>query len=146
MDFTGIPGNYTDLILTMTLQSVSAATTWGYTMRLNGDSGSNYSTTWMYGNGTSAVSTRQSNATALRLGGDLPTSGFSVNTVHLLNYSNSTTFKTFLNPNGTASADANMNVGLWRSTVAITSVQVRGNNDGGLNMAVGSTFTLWGVK
>lgn len=146
VDFTNIPLNYTDLFLIMQLQSVSAATTWGYTMRFNSDGGTNYSTTWLYGNGASVASTRQSTATSLRLGGDLPATRWSINQVHILNYASTGMFKTFINPNGDAGADVNLNCGLWRSTAAINAIQIRGNNDGAINMAVGSTFQLFGVR
>jgi hypothetical protein len=63
------------------------------------------------------------------------------------NYSNSTTYKTTLsrinNAGGTTGVGAEANVGLWRSTAAITSITIGGQTG---NLSTGSTFTLYGIK
>jgi hypothetical protein len=58
------------------------------------------------------------------------------------NYSNTTTFKTFLSRTNVASDRVEALVGLWRSTSAITSITLYcGSN----SFVTGSTFTLYGI-
>jgi hypothetical protein len=64
-----------------------------------------------------------------------------------MNYSNATTYKTWLSRNNRASASnapgTEALVGLWRSTSAITELVI--GLTGG-NFDTGSTFTLYGIK
>ena len=141
--FSSISGSYTDLILISSVKISSGA--YDITVRLNGDTGTNYSFTNLYGNGSSAGSIRASNYTYAQLDywGYTDTTNFNVNIAHFMNYSNSTTFKTILSraSNGATGTDAN--VCLWRNTNAITSIQVLSN---GGTFTIGSTFTLYGIK
>lgn len=107
------------------------------------DTGSNYSTTYIYGNNTSAVSGRTSNQTSMiasRTASDVTANG----SIILQNYSNTTTFKTMLsrgnNPSGLIVAYS----GLWRSTSAINIIKL--SDESANNFASGSTFTLYGIK
>jgi hypothetical protein len=129
---------YTDLVL---VASVSSSGGGGVaSLRFNGDSGSNYSDTYMYGNGTTAASGRDVSQTVMSAG-DYPSSGtFSVNIYNFQNYSNSTTNKTVLMRHSTNGVTV-ASVGLWRNTAAITSIVL---SSGGY--AAGSTFTLYGIK
>jgi len=65
--------------------------------------------------------------------------------VDFMNYSNTTTYKTWLarEGNGTNGYVSAL-VGLWRNTNAITQIKVL--NTGSGNFATGSTFTLYGIK
>ena len=65
-------------------------------IRFNSDTTTNYSRTWMYGDGTSAISNRTSNATSAYWGATASGSEFLPNIIDLMNYSNSTTYKTML--------------------------------------------------
>jgi hypothetical protein len=64
-----------------------------------------------------------------------------------LNYSNTTTFKTTLVRSGTSTGSSfpgtTAIVEMWRSTAAINRLDIKAN---GVNFAVGSTFTLYGIK
>jgi hypothetical protein len=148
--FSSISANYTDLILVSFARNSSAVSTdESLNLEVNGDTGSNYSFTQLFGNGSTATSNRVSNTTvyssAGRVSGGGTTAGtFGANIVHLQNYSNSTTNKTFLTRGNTAEAYALTSVGLWRSTSAITSIKL--TSSGGFNLAAGSTFTLYGIK
>lgn len=127
--FSSIPSTYTDLRLT-NLFSTSGAT---FTIRFNSDTGTNYSLTLMQGDGTSATSSRTSNATNLSLGNfyDVGSSGSVFFSVDVFSYAGSTN-KTCLI---TASDDLNGGggdrvvryVGLWRSTSAINSITISGS-------------------
>ena len=150
--FSSISGSYTDLVLIINaLGNVGNPTDYGIYLRLNNDSGANYSDTWLYGNGTSAVSSRRTNTTSIQ---DIQNAGYLSTTspnnciVHLLNYSNTTTNKTVLsrgnNPSGgggTASTETAIN--LWRSTAAVNRIDVLAAAG---NFGINSTFSLFGIK
>jgi hypothetical protein len=146
--FSSIPSTYTDLILIISAQSNS-----GYdSIRFNGDSGNNYSKTSLAGDGTSASSFRASNESRITLFGaaELPTSGssYNVSITQMMNYSNSTTYKTILHRDANAATGTDAAVGLWRSTSAISSFVLypHYNLPTSNVFNVGSTFTLYGIQ
>jgi hypothetical protein len=138
--FSSISGSYTDLIL---ICSSKAAGAGDFLINLNGDSGTNYSFTRISGNGTTASSARGTSNTSSFIG-SIPGTGseFSVNTIQFQNYSNSTTFKTFIGRTAFASNNTSAVVSLWRNTAAITSIAISSN---GGNLQTGCTFTLYGI-
>lgn len=140
VSFASIPSTYTDLILTIegTVQSNC-----GIQLRFNSDSGSNYSFTRMTGDGSSASSDRSSNATFMELGYYVTTIR-NMNIVQIMNYSNSTTYKTVLNRANAQSVNigAQAYAELWRSTSAINSITINASG----NLASGSTLTLYGIQ
>ena len=146
--FSSIPATYTDLVLV----AVGTTTTDGasLTIRFNADSTSNYSTTMVRGNGTSATSARGTSITSLFLGYG---TGFSSSQItnaimNIQNYANATTFKTCIsrvnNANGSTGVGTEANVGLWRKTPAAINSIVIGADAG--NLATGMVFTLYGIK
>lgn len=139
--FSSIPATYTDLVL---IVNGAASSNSEMKIRYNSDTGTNYSNTIIYGDGTSAVSYRNSSATSGGLGGGL-TSSRGVAIVSIMNYANSTTFKTNISRVSTSSANvgASASAGLWRSTAAITSVTVM--FDDASTYSTGSTFSLYGI-
>jgi hypothetical protein len=115
-------------------------------MRFNSDTGSNYSRTVLTGNGSSASSDRQTSVTSIGTdyNGYFDGSDFNqAKIIQIMNYSNSTTYKTCLIRSNRAQSGTDAIVGLWRSTSAITSITLGANS---LNFATGSTFTLYGIK
>jgi len=140
--FTSISGSYTDLVLvSMPLSPASD----NLTMQFNSDTGTNYSSTILWGNGSSAGSTRQTNtATPYMSYYALTNATPSTSIFHIMNYANTTTYKTTLVRVGNASGGTDTEVTLWRSTSAITSIVVK--QFGGNNLSSGSTFTLYGIK
>jgi hypothetical protein len=142
--FSSISGSYTDLII---VSNIANSTNDSLYFRINGDTGSNYSTTWLYGNGTVAASGRQtSNTTGILSGAiqvGLSSTNYGSSIIQIMNYSNTTTYKTALTRWGLGNAETNATVGLWRSTSAITSVTIL---PGAGNLASGSTFSLYGIK
>jgi len=130
--FSSIAGTYTDLVLVVdsTITDGSVDTY----IRINGDSSTNYSRTYLYGDGTSAVSGR--NSTTDRIG-----SGSK--TIHnAMNYANTTTYKTAIARYGTAGSLSLAQAALWRSTAAITSLSI---NTIASTFTTGSTFNLYGI-
>jgi len=139
--FSSIPSTYTDLFVVCSLKATSADSS--ITLRFNGDSGSNYSATQLYGNGSSAVSQRLSNQTLGYLSfNGFPTATFGPTIIQCQNYSNATTNKTYLCRGGYAAASTDATVGLWRNTAAITSMTLFSGNF----FDTGCTFTLYGIK
>jgi hypothetical protein len=124
---------------------------WDIQVRLNSDSGSNYSRTNTYGDGSSTASSRASNQTKMSNAiGFLANN--TLNTIamfNFMNYSNTNTFKTCLIRSGEATqGGTNIAVNLWRSTSAISSIYVYcgASNDGQANLYAGTTITLYGIK
>jgi hypothetical protein len=141
--FTSIPSTYTDLVLIANYATSSNAAESVY-VQFNSDSGSNYSSTDLIGDGSSATSGRTTSASYIRIGGRAvgTSSTANISITHFQNYANTTTYKTLLNRFGAAALGTVATVGLWRNTAAITSITVAGNSQ---NLSTGSTFTLYGI-
>jgi hypothetical protein len=141
--FSSISGSYTDLIL---IVSGTSATSQQIALEFNGDTGSNYSMTALYGDGSSAASARATSTTTMYGGlGWFGTSTTTSTTIaHIMNYSNTTTYKTVVGRGNLSSSYVHAGVGLWRSTAAITSIKITVN--GGYNWNSGTSFTLYGIK
>lgn len=137
--FSSISSGYTDLYIVATHKG-TAGSNFLY-ITLNSDTGTNYSYTNLTGNGTTASSSRASSITAGGAGSADGTN-FATSLINFQNYANTTTYKTILSRNGTASLNTEATVSLWRSTSAITSILL---SYYGNNFAVGSTFTLYGI-
>lgn len=139
--FSTISGAYTDLILVADF-SVSAGG--DNLVRFNSDTGSNYSVTVLAGTGSATGSGRSSSQTSYNPNWNSDqTSQRIIITHQIQNYSNSTTYKTLLTRLNNASNQTVASVGLWRSTSAITSIDLL-RTTGSYNS--GSTFTIYGIK
>lgn len=142
--FSAISSAYTDLVL---IASVIPTGSLGYGpwLQFNGDTGTNYSVTWMQGNGSTTSSSYQPNVGYGYLSYSTGLSGSSNFIANIQNYSNTTTYKTYINRLGEYSGTypgTVANVGLWRSTSAISSVKI--GTSGTFN--TGTQFTLYGIK
>lgn len=140
--FSSIPSTYTDLRLVFV--GTSAANAPGE-MRFNGDTGSNYSRTYLQGNGSSASSSRDTSQTNISMGASAITSTPMMNTVDIFSYAGSI-FKTCLitssdDRNGSGTVDRQ--VALWRSTSAINEIKL--TVDLTANFTTGTTATLYGI-
>lgn len=140
---------YTDLVLIGRMTTTHTASS-ALQMTFNGDTASNYSVTRLYGNGTTATSDRFSSQSNIDTGFMPGTNGTGQGTVifNIMNYANTTTFKTILNrwesqAGASGSQYTTAEVGLYRSTSAITSLSMAFTTG---NIATGSTFTLYGIK
>ena len=140
--FSSIPSTYTDLILVIT---GTATTTNNHTLQINGDTGANYSNTFIYGDGSGAASASNTSVNQMRFGG-FESSGQGSNILQIMNYSNTTTYKTVLIRGNSTGANTlvRADVELWRSTSAITSVVYGIFSSGSLK--TGTTATLYGIK
>ena len=139
--FSSIAGTYTDLVIA--IASGSTATGTEFQMRFNSDTGSNYSRTSLGGNGTSALSSRATNATKIQIESSTGMgTGQTTTLINVMNYANTSTYKTALLRASDAGKYAYAVVGLWRSTSAITSIDIINETS---TFTAGSTFTLYGI-
>ena len=140
--FSSISGAYTDLVIVYSATTSSGAN--DVCIRFNGDTTANYSGTFLYGTGSTASSTRitTTNAIFVDYYGAPGTSSPATNILNIQNYSNATTYKTWINRSSQASSGVDAIVGLWRSTSAITSVTLFITSN---TISVGSTFSLYGI-
>ncbi len=140
--FSSIPSTYTDLVLIC--DTKASAGTPNNRMQINGDTGTNYSETYLAGNGTAASTGRYSNNTFFYV--DLSAYNDTTNNkntiIQIMNYANTTTYKTILGRANNAAVGTDAYVGLWRSTSAITSITVYAT----ANWTSGCTFNLYGIK
>ena len=146
--FSNVPQGYTDLVLITTSLSNGGAAT-KHSIRVNGDSGNNYSTTAIDGSGSAAESWRQSSY----ITNDLTNYGASTtNTTipitsiaNFMSYSNPVIRKTIISRFNSSYGEVTATVANWNSTSPITSITMTASGTSG-SFASGSTFTLYGVK
>lgn len=146
--FSSIPNTYTDLEIVCQITDATAANRTDVDMRVNGDSGTNYSSTIL--GGTTAGGTnsqRSTNASKYTIG--MMTNELGTILIKVQNYSNTTTYKTVLSrtnvvtvSGGAADYPVGATVGLWRSTSAINSITIQSAQ----SFTAGSTFTLYGIN
>jgi hypothetical protein len=144
--FSSIPNTYKDLVLVQSLPGDPTATYAYSNLRLNGNTATNYSTTYEYYYNAKTAG-RQSSATFI-LHGTSSYMGNSNIITHIQNYSSTINNKTTISRVNLA-ANANgvmqeifLGAGLYRSESAITSVTCFLNTG---NYSSGSTFTLYGI-
>lgn len=143
--FSSIPATYTDLMLVV--DGSASSTAFDAWVRFNGDTTTNYSYTSLNGSGAAANSSRASTVSfiALETQATFRSTTRTNLIVQIFNYANTTTFKTLLSRGNAPSDYVEAIVGLWRKTPeAINTILI--SNSGAVNFAVGSTFTLYGIK
>jgi hypothetical protein len=113
-------------------------------MRLNSDTGTNYSYTYLSGDGSSATSGRYATQNFIPINWISPSTTITTATLtNINNYSNTTTYKTVLTRSNNANTGTDAIVSLWRNTAAITTILLFSSSG---NILSGSTFTLYGIK
>jgi hypothetical protein len=140
--FSSIPATYTDLVLIVTGRRNDVSSDL-LRYRLNGDTGTNYSRTFILGNGSSASSGRSTNQSPGAYAGDMNNAVISNHIIHFMNYSNTTTFKTMLSRSNKSDAYTESEVNLWRDTSAINQIVL---SVGSVDFMAGTTFNLYGIK
>jgi hypothetical protein len=149
LTLSSIPATYTDLKIVLVSRSSNTATSReDLYITFNSDTGSNYSTTILYGQDSTAATIRQTSQARINAYTALPgTAGqFNLVTMDLLSYADST-FKSCLigvnNNQSTVGGEVNLQVGLYRSTSPITSVTFTPQTN---SFGTGSTATVYGIK
>ena len=151
--FAGVPSDFTHLQVRAILRSTTGAGDGTITMRLNGDTGSNYSWHRLYGYGSGTGGTDSStSATAMAVGqsmGATPSlQSFPSMITDILDYSSTSKNKTVrslagTDMNGDASGAIFFNSGAWYNTSAVNSITLITNQTA---FAEFSTFALYGVR
>ena len=146
--FSSIPSTYTDLVLVV---NAALSNNTPLYMRPNNNTSSVYSTTWLLGNGSAASSSRY-NQTALGGSGILidnyggstgfPSDFSGMAKYEIMNYANSTTYKTILVRAGTATNWTVASSNLFANTTAISSIYIYPYIG---TLLTGSTFNLYGI-
>lgn len=140
--FSSIASTYKDLIL---ISNITTATSAYSRIRVgNGsvDTNSNYSWTYLFGSGSGSASGRSANETFLQFIYTNSTAP-AAHITQFMNYSNTSTQKIILSRTANTINGVEADVGLWRSTSAINTISlIQSSGD----FAIGSTFTLYGIK
>jgi hypothetical protein len=140
--FSSITSAYTDLKLVLVASSTLSASP---RIQFNSDTGTNYSRTTIYGDGATAASSRSTGFASI----GLTTTSLSLTiptmiSIDLFSYAGST-YKTILSAetnDQNGSGAVSRTVGLWRSTSAITSIDLSLNTS---TFTTGTTATLYGI-
>lgn len=143
IDFTSISSAYTHIRCILFIPSSTATS--NIRVRFNGDSGTNYSYTYLEGNGSSAGSGRYTNSTYLfELRGSTSTTLPSLIKFDIFNYAGSTN-KTALIENSldrNGSGQVERMVSLWRNTTAINQITLTSSSS---TWATGTIASLYGI-
>jgi hypothetical protein len=122
--FSSIPATYRDLVVTINGKTTGNA---DIGLRLNGDSGSNYSFVYMGGSGSgSGASGAAGSQTSIVLDAYFwRSTEISTCIAHIMDYSATDKHKTVLSRNNVAGGGVDAFANRYASTSAITSVEVR---------------------
>jgi hypothetical protein len=143
LTFSSIPSTYTHLQVRSLAKNSTTTNVW---MRINSDTGANYATHYLNGDGSSASASNYINQ------GDGIFYGYntglqsSTAVLDLLDYANTNKFKTTRSLTGfdaNGSGQLYLWSGLWRSTAAVNSLTIY--SQGG-TFTEYSSFALYGIK
>jgi hypothetical protein len=143
--FSNIPQNYEDLVIVMSVRGTSATNDIDVSATFNGDSSSIYSNTRLYGTSSTVGPQRGTGLAYARLGnmtGSGSYSTYSVISLHLLRYSNTSVLKSTIGRSNNPNRIVDLYANLWRSTSAINSISITA----GTNFDAGCTFDLYGIS
>lgn len=139
--FSSIPSTYTDLVIVVNAQETTA----NYGLwRCNNDSGNNYSRIYLLYNGTSILTATQSSNSSFYWNGENASSNWCVNYIQIPNYAQTTGTKQVLQHDGQGATTTIGTVERWNSSSAIDRIDFL-SAGGGNAIAVGSSFTLYGI-
>jgi hypothetical protein len=140
--FSSISGAYTDLRLVIVGRTTASSS---IAIQLNGDTATNYSYSYLGGDGTSTFRGRNQDITRIQCYENFNSSTPTALEIDIFSYTGST-YKTMLI---TQSADRNgsgsvmKEVAMWRSTSAVTQFQIYAQSSD--TLMAGTTATLYGI-
>jgi hypothetical protein len=148
--FSSIPSTYTHLQIRGIARNTRAVAFDNIYIYFNSDTAANYSSHFLYGDGSTTGAGASTNATdgglALSVGASSTASCFGVGIIDILDYANTNKYKTYRSLTG---GDANgsgqvlLRSGNWRSNSAITSMTLFPTVG---NFTQYSSFALYGIK
>lgn len=143
--FSSIPATYKDLIVVIAGGTNESGSESSIALRVNGDTGSNYS--WIYAWGTGSSTASGASGDSRIFMGRLP--GSAVTTpgniiLQIMDYSATDKHKTTLSRANNPATIAGMFAGRWASTSAVTSVSLS-RYDFANGFTAGTTLSLYGI-
>ena len=143
---SSIPSTYTDLVVVVTGNMNGNGEPY---LRFNSDTSTNYSWIELTGYVSGVYNGAAINVSTGIFGGHLgywPNSSTNIATavIHINNYSNTSTYKTYLSKDAQGNSETGAYVGTWRSTSAINSISFSATNS--TPYRTGTTFNLYGIK
>jgi hypothetical protein len=154
--FTSIPSTYTDLRVVTLTRSTRVTTDDYFQMQFNNDSGANYTTVDLSGNAGSASSGNTNSTSSfgdiLRCVGANAASGlFTFHTFDIFSYASTSLYKSGIitqqqdtgGAAGFSGPQVSAKIAVWKNSSAINRIDI---GFGNLNLATGTTFTLYGIK
>jgi hypothetical protein len=162
VEFTSIPSTYTHLQIRLSGQPNNTAGGGGtlIAMRINSDTGSNYTGHVLAGNSSTASSGALGPDNLMYVASIPQGGGASGNTqymynaavIDILDYTNTNKYTTVRslsgwNKNNSAlTNDIRLSSGLWMNTNAVTTIRLYVNDGLNLSWYTGSTIALYGIK
>lgn len=155
--FSGIPNTYTDLVLRMSSRNSSAGSNQINEFYLNNDTSTLYSQTLLQGRGTGTTSsisygTQGNHRIEYMTSASNVANSFGSAEIYIPNYLASTnkasaTFAVSGNNGNPPDMFVTLHGSLYRSTTAISRIDIRPNNwGGGGTFVANSSFYLYGIK
>lgn len=154
VQFQSIPLIYQDLKIVVSMRD-SASTgllVWYIKEGTYGYGTTDYSYTSMYSTGAAAASSRSTNRNrfdCFSILSNATSQIFSTTTIDLLDYTNTSFFKTYIAKNGTDQyygGNWEQQTGTWRKTDAVSSIGFFTSTGGAGGLSAGSTIYLYGVR
>lgn len=152
--FSSIPSTYKALQIRFTgrLATQTGGSLYNTNLRINGDTGANYTWHALRAVGTSVIGYGSTGATYFDIEETMPDSStlanvFSAAIVDIHDYASTTKNKTMRSFSGTSTNTAGslwLSSSLWSNTNAITSITLYTNGSG--NFATGTQFALYGIN
>jgi hypothetical protein len=139
--FGAIPATYRDLVLVVV---GTGSTTLEGRLRLNSDSGSNYSYVRIAGNGSTATGANASSQTSAFVSNiaTARTGDALQMRINIMDYSATDKHKTILSRADNSAVGTEAFANRWANTAAVTSAQILTSTG---NWAIGTTVNLYGI-
>lgn len=131
---------YNDLMIVC--NSANSASTVNTYMTFNGDTGTNYSWTRVYGAGSGSGGTNAGANSSSIFISDSTAVLETTDIIHIFSYSTYAVYKSALIRSSSPNSAIQASVGTWRNYAPITSITLTPSSG---NWAIGSTFTIYGV-
>lgn len=153
IEFTSIPGTYTDLLVKVSARTDRASTNDGLSIQFNNSGGTAYNTSRLYGSGTTPTTNANSGTSLATINAygiaaaSATASAFGSSEIYIPNYTGSTNKLVSVDTvgeNNAADTLYGIAAGLWSSTAAITSIKLTPTF--GTNFTQYTTAYLYGIK
>ena len=146
IEFTSIPGTYTDLAVLLCARTTRSAVTDSVAIRFN-DSTTSYTQRTLTGDGAAAGSDSETNIDGRQAGDTATANSFGNALYYIPNYAGSTNKSVSVDSvseTNATTAYMRLSAGLWSNTAAITKITLVSVNSA--NFKQYSTATLYGIK